>query len=1168
MLNSPSRSNSRAGGSLSKKYSGIHEMKTELSLLLESLKYHINCPDAQKTALSTLSAMLLHSDDAKEMFRKCGGLLFVRTLLTSVDSEQVKVAALYTLGCALEKTTLSQKHLCEASMFQFLHSQLISDESSNQLKTLSTFLILCLVTNNSVGQMIVRESKCLNALLALFSSNKLRNSLLKPEENSWLDHINEEEGQYKLWKSITSCLCGCVNNPQNVDNQLMCASVFPAALYILEKTSNHDIMRLVLSFISMTVANNEKNQNRFADLSGLKVLVEVLHDQVKMLQMHQTSEAIRMTEHIASTVVSCIEDNEESHSLFADLHVIPLLLQTLTVDSSDTSTKLQIVLALVQCTDSCEETQRQFLACDGVTLLVQLMSEVQDEEFSKTATYLLQMCLASQKLNVLPSFKTIPETDKKRDFLQHYRHQKYNMSLAAGGYGENGQHEDTQIPITRKESPHNCSTESQGITQNIQAMVQTMVEMFQKTLNQSCIDTPKVINSGDAETSQKSIKELQKSSAITKNSSNNVVSSNQSLGDDECMMDEQPQNNCDAGNTRTSETTVDFCKTPLNDLQQLDERLKHLEETIKLGANHSPDPKIHIPGCCKQASQTENHSLIKKQPVREISTQTPTRNNIRNVKKGRGNRKKNQSDGRSSTENEKLTMDIQQAISSYVYMNSQSSDGVSKASESDIFKKPEAPGRHRKKEKAAKTSKKPMRTLYNVNSQFLMSHDDSEPESEGNSCDELESASQIGRNFKDHVQSNDDDDEDNVNCVPSEMPLTSPPVRPHNKIIDYDNCNEDNQYNESDLESVISELSMIPSVIECYRKQNRRNPVEDWLRESCTDPEKCGKQTEDTATSVKKFCRSHSKYATRKTDRSDANQTLSHSKPSIRSRRKHSTDDDLPCLARPSDATLGHHSAKRIAYKVRCGKDNEQGKSSDALVIARLFKQCPGCVPPVGLPLLNSINYTRVLKNCRHTCKEHRYIIGITEKYRQRVRKKITVTDKMTDHKEQQLTVHQSLHEKRRDGHEGVLLSRSGNMMENQRKDGPSYSFREREKQELQQTSAITENSSKSVVTFNQKSSEDDECMLDQRKENPTYNFRKRPKQKYFKSDHDEPITEKRRRRKDYTDIEIENLIIGVREKGKNWNNILWSYEFQPGRTNVDLKDKYKQMQKKRLQAY
>ncbi|XP_078256843.1 telomere repeats-binding bouquet formation protein 1-like [Rhinoraja longicauda] len=57
----------------------------------------------------------------------------------------------------------------------------------------------------------------------------------------------------------------------------------------------------------------------------------------------------------------------------------------------------------------------------------------------------------------------------------------------------------------------------------------------------------------------------------------------------------------------------------------------------------------------------------------------------------------------------------------------------------------------------------------------------------------------------------------------------------------------------------------------------------------------------------------------------------------------------------------------------------------------------------------------------------------------------------------------------------------------------------------------------------------------------------------------------KRRQRKDFTEKEVGYLLDGVLKMGYHWNSILWSYPFQKGRTNVDLANKYRNLQKRNL---
>ncbi|XP_028814670.1 telomere repeats-binding bouquet formation protein 1-like isoform X2 [Denticeps clupeoides] len=53
-----------------------------------------------------------------------------------------------------------------------------------------------------------------------------------------------------------------------------------------------------------------------------------------------------------------------------------------------------------------------------------------------------------------------------------------------------------------------------------------------------------------------------------------------------------------------------------------------------------------------------------------------------------------------------------------------------------------------------------------------------------------------------------------------------------------------------------------------------------------------------------------------------------------------------------------------------------------------------------------------------------------------------------------------------------------------------------------------------------------------------------------------------KRERRNFTELELGYLCKGVRRYGMNWNSILWAYPFHPCRTNVDLAQKYRRLQR------
>ncbi|KAJ6666008.1 hypothetical protein lerEdw1_000912 [Lerista edwardsae] len=288
------------------------DMKTDLNLLLECVKYQMDHPASQKEALITIYSICQENSDASDYFREIGGLMFVHNLAKSSTQSAVREASLFALGGLAE--------------------------------------------NNESGQTCVRESGCLEVLLQLFRTT------LSVSEVSMLDqNIN----QYHLWSSVCSALCACVNNPQNEDNQSACSLVFPHAKYWLQSCMKPEIIRPICSFIGLTVANNSRIQHFFASIGGLAVLDEVL---VKLI--HNSSgnySNTKLAVVVTKTLDACIADNLAALGVtLSRYNIVPNLLTLLSYNILDSGEKFSVILALGHCTDGCAEklslksTERSF----------------------------------------------------------------------------------------------------------------------------------------------------------------------------------------------------------------------------------------------------------------------------------------------------------------------------------------------------------------------------------------------------------------------------------------------------------------------------------------------------------------------------------------------------------------------------------------------------------------------------------------------------------------------------------------------------------------------------------------------------------------------------------------------------------------------------------------
>ncbi|XP_034880937.1 telomere repeats-binding bouquet formation protein 1 [Mirounga leonina] len=360
----------------------IQEMKTDLNLLLECLKYQMDNPFSQKEALVTIHSVCQQNSNAGVYFREIGGLMFVKNLAKSSEHSMVKEAALYTLGAVAEQNVYCQQSLCTSELFEDLTWFLSNDDSNTNLKRMSVYVILVLVSNNRTGQTLVRETGCITVLTQLF-----RTVLSKYELN-----LSDKDAfqSYQLWSSVCSTLCVCVNNPQNDENQMLCCSLFPHANDWLINCIKPEIIRPVCSFIGLTLANNTYVQKYFISVGGLDVLSQVLVQLES--DSHKTLSSAKLAVVVTKTVDACIADNPTFGIILSKYQIVSKLLTLLLHEGLDSGEKFSIILTLGHCTEDCEENQYDLFKNNGLPLMIQALTESQNEELNKAATFVLHNC--------------------------------------------------------------------------------------------------------------------------------------------------------------------------------------------------------------------------------------------------------------------------------------------------------------------------------------------------------------------------------------------------------------------------------------------------------------------------------------------------------------------------------------------------------------------------------------------------------------------------------------------------------------------------------------------------------------------------------------------------------------------------------------------------------
>ncbi|XP_026574748.1 telomere repeats-binding bouquet formation protein 1-like [Pseudonaja textilis] len=379
------------------------DMKTDLNLLLECLKYQMDHPASQKEALVTIYSVCQQNGAACEYFREIGGLIFVWNLAKSQVHSLVQEAALFTIGGLAENNVFCQQMLCTAELFKDLHTFLTNKDSSMNLKRMSVYVLLVLASNNNSGQTHVRESGCLDILLHLFR--------VIPSE-SQINLFDGKIDQYHLWSSVCSNLCVCVNNPQNEENQKACSLVFPYAKYWLQSSMKAEIIRPICSFIGLTVANNSRTQNFFISIGGLAVLDELLF---KLMHGSLGNNAnIKLAVVVTKTLDACIANNPAVGVHLPKYNIVPNLLKLLSYNILDSGERFSIILTLGHCTEVCEESQYTLIKNNGLPLMIQALTEMQDDELNKAATFVLQNCKQmTEKLSVKMNQHSFQEDERR-----------------------------------------------------------------------------------------------------------------------------------------------------------------------------------------------------------------------------------------------------------------------------------------------------------------------------------------------------------------------------------------------------------------------------------------------------------------------------------------------------------------------------------------------------------------------------------------------------------------------------------------------------------------------------------------------------------------------------------------------------------------------------------
>uniref|UniRef100_A0A8C1MF43 Telomere repeat binding bouquet formation protein 1 n=1 Tax=Cyprinus carpio TaxID=7962 RepID=A0A8C1MF43_CYPCA len=314
--------------------------KTDLRLLLECLKYQMKWPGSQKQALLTIISICKQNGQYVEFFREIGGISFIYNLSKSSTFSQVKETALFMLASLAELHGVysCKQSLCREETFCDL-AQHLEQKMPLTEKRVAVYMLSVLVANNST---VHHKTYFIFFLTLLFRHNF-------PDPDASYE-------QLQLWATVSSALCGSVNNPQNEENQNACMHVFPLVKTWLQEVAlpRPELAQPICSFIGMTVANNPCAQQYFVSVGGLDSLSDTLTRVLS--QSAHSAPACKVATAITKTLSACISNNGKTHTreLYWSM-VIPGLLCLLSSPNLDPQDQLAVVLTIGHLTDACCE---------------------------------------------------------------------------------------------------------------------------------------------------------------------------------------------------------------------------------------------------------------------------------------------------------------------------------------------------------------------------------------------------------------------------------------------------------------------------------------------------------------------------------------------------------------------------------------------------------------------------------------------------------------------------------------------------------------------------------------------------------------------------------------------------------------------------------------------
>ena len=265
----------------------------DIKILLEFLQSPKNDEteldiSSQLTSLETLST-ICSDTDAVNCLRNFNGIKLIWNLCCNTNSLDVTHASLFVLASVAQNDIFAQQDLCQAHVFSSLTCLLNSNKTSLKTKTLVTYFLLSLVSNNKQGQNLISSCGCLDSLLSTFVQLSKNLNDLKALE------------KLEFFKCLAKSLTYSVNVPQHVENQEKLIKVMPWIVNGIHSSQrNKEITRLCCELLTVVIEDNKFGQRQAIQCRAVETLILLINSLLPSVNDNCLGSAVVTLNHVLS----------------------------------------------------------------------------------------------------------------------------------------------------------------------------------------------------------------------------------------------------------------------------------------------------------------------------------------------------------------------------------------------------------------------------------------------------------------------------------------------------------------------------------------------------------------------------------------------------------------------------------------------------------------------------------------------------------------------------------------------------------------------------------------------------------------------------------------------------------------------------------------------------